>query len=478
MLTTLDLVLIICLALVIILSVTAILLIQSRGSRRREDLISSFREERDSLVASYEHQKDQLQDALSLMGNDKAALESRLVAMEEYQRKMKEDTEAAERKTEEQHRRELEQMKEVFRNISSDTSTEFRTKSSEAIADILRPLQEKMQQFSEAVKENEKNSHDRHARLEQKIVDLSNDSKSIGEEAKNLADALSGRSKVQGNFGEMILSDLLRQSGLQEGVHFITQGAVRDAEGRVIHSEEGKRMIPDVQILYPDGTCVIVDSKVSLNAYMDYLTAKDADKRKAAAKAHLDSVLSHVNELKTKDYSTFVEEGRKKVGYNIMFIPVEGAFRLLLEEDPLLWQRAKDAGVLIVSQMTLIIVLNMIQMSWGQYEQERNIAKVYETASDLLTKIRSWLEAHVAVGDSLSQAISSYNAATKALKDSPQSVISKIEKLQSLGVAPKKSKAKLKKGGDAVTPTTVIPKVLSPENPLLEADEEAEETGE
>ena len=100
MLTTLDLVLIICLALVIILSVTAILLIQSRGSRRREDLISSFREERDSLVASYEHQKDQLQDALSLMGNDKAALESRLVAMEEYQRKMKEDTEAAEKKTE------------------------------------------------------------------------------------------------------------------------------------------------------------------------------------------------------------------------------------------------------------------------------------------------------------------------------------------------------------------------------------------
>lgn len=474
MLSTLVVVLICCMAALLIGAVITLLAVQSRGSRRREELIESFRKERDELVLSYEQQKDQLQDSIAAIGRDKAALESRIVAMEEYERKAKEDAVAAGKKAEEQHQKELAQMKEVFRNLSSDTSAEFRTKSSEAISDLLKPLQEKMQQFSDAVKESEKNSAERHSKLEQKIVDLSQDSKAVGEEARNLADALSGHSKVQGDFGEMILSDLLKSSGLQEGVHFITQGSIRDSEGREIFTEDGKRMIPDVQILYPDGTCVIVDSKVSLTAYNEYVAAKQLQTRKAAAKAHLDSVLSHVNELKTKDYASFIEEGRRKVDYNIMFIPLEGAFRLVLEEDPLLWQRAKDAGVLIVSQMTLVIVLNMIQMSWRQHEQEQNIAKVYDTAAELLSGIRTWLKAHEAVGNSLQDALSSYNDATRSLKDSRQSVIRKIEKLQSLGAAPKKSRSKLKKGGDAITPDTVVPKSLVPgdELPLLD------ETGE
>ena len=149
---------------------------------------------------------------------------------------------------------------------------------------------------------------------------------------------------------------------------------------------------------------------------------------------------------------------------------MEGAFRLLLEEDPLLWQRAKDNGVLIVSQMTLVIVLNMIQMTWRQYEQQQNIAKVYQTAGELLSKIEDWLSAYEGIGESLQQAQKSYDEATKALKSSDRSVIKKIGKLQELGITPKKRKTKLKKGGDALAPLTVIPKSLSAED-----DEPSEE---
>ncbi|MBQ3882463.1 MAG: DNA recombination protein RmuC [Bacteroidales bacterium] len=466
----LDIILICCAAVILIASVAIILILQSRSARRREELISSFKKERDSLVEDYEKQKDSLQERITSIGMDKAALESRIVAMEEYETRSKNEAEKAGKETEERHKRELEQMKEVFKNLTSDSSTEFRTKSSQAIADILKPLQEKMQEFSAAVKENEKNSVDRHGRLEQKIADLSQESKSVGDEARNLADALMGHSKVQGNFGEMILTDLLVNAGLQQGVHFVTQGYMRDSEGREILSDDGKRMIPDVQILYPDGTCVIVDSKVSLKDYSDYLAAKDIEARKNAAKAHVNSVLSHVNELKDKDYASYLDEGRRKVGYNIMFIPMEGAFRLLLEEDPLLWQRAKDNGVLIVSQMTLVIVLNMIQMTWRQYEQQQNIAKVYQTAGELLSKIEDWLSAYEGIGESLQQAQKSYDEATKALKSSDRSVIKKIGKLQELGITPKKRKTKLKKGGDALAPLTVIPKSLSAED-----DEPSEE---
>ena len=461
MLSTLDIILVGCIFALVILAAVIILVVQSKGARRREELISSFREERDSLVSDYEKQKDELQNRITEIGVDKAALESRIVAMEEYERKAKEDAEKAALAAEQQHKKELDQMKEAFRNMTTDSSAEFRSKSSEAIADILKPLQEKMTQFSEAVKQTEKDSIDRHGRLEQKISDLAQESKSVGDEARLLADAILGHSKVQGDFGEMILTDILRNAGLQEGVHFITQGYMRDSEGRVIESEDGKKMIPDVQILYPDGSCVIVDSKVSLKDYCTYLDAKDVKARKEAAKAHVESVLSHVNELKIKDYTSYLDDGMRKVGYNIMFIPMEGAFRLVLEEDPLLWQRAKDNGVLIVSQMTLIIVLNMIQMSWKQYEQEKNIAEVYSTAGELLSRIENWLKAHVEIGESLRKAQESYDTATKVLKDSNRSVIGGIEKLQKLGVSPKKSKAKLKKGGDAVTPGTVIPKELS-----------------
>jgi len=135
------------------------------------------------------------------------------------------------------------------------------------------------------------------------------------------------------------------------------------------------------------------------------------------------------------------------VGYNIMFIPMEGAFRLMLEEDPLLWQTAKSNDVLIVSQMTLVIVLNMIQMSWRQHNQEKNIAEVYKTAEELMGQLKAWMGAYAEVGNALKKASSSYEESKKKLIESNQSVVKKIGKLERLGLAPKRTAAKIKTGG-------------------------------
>lgn len=194
------------------------------------------------------------------------------------------------------------------------------------------------------------------------------------------------------------------------------------------------------------------------------MASTTVEDRVRSAKAHVDSVKSHVNELKNKDYASYLTDGKQKVSYNIMFIPVEGAFRLMLEEDPRLWQVAKDNNVLIVSQMTLIIVLNMIQMSWRQHDQEKNINAVYATVSELMTQIGAWLDSFEDLGESLDKASKNFSQAKAKLVESNQSVVKKIKKLEALGAAPKKSKAQIKSTSRLVAgPASVVPKSLDVE---------------
>ena len=410
--------------------------------------------ERERLVRNYEYEKDQLQDQIAALKEEKASVESRLAASAEYDQKMRQAQE-------EQHRRDLEQMKAAFENLSNRNSEAFKARSAESIAQLLAPVQEKFREFAQSVRDSQKESMERHSRLEQKIEDLDRQSRSVGDEARNLANALTGYSKVQGDFGEMLLADVLKNAGLMEGIHFVTQGVMTDEAGREIKTADGRTMIPDVMVFYPDDTAVIIDSKVSLNAYSAYMAADTVEERVRQAKAHVESVKSHVNELRGKDYASYLAEGKQKVDYNIMFIPIEGAFRLMLEEDPRLWQVAKDNNVLIVSQMTLVIVLNMIQMSWRQHDQEKNINAVYATVSELMTQIGAWLASFEDLGESLDKASRNYTQAKMKLVESNQSVIRKIKKLESLGASPRKSRARINTGSRLVSgPSSVVPASL------------------
>lgn len=439
--------------------------------KEKAELVQQSEAAKAALVRQYEDAKDVLQDRMAVLKEEKAALESKLGAQEEYSRQWaaareQERQEAARRReqerqaTAEQHEKELRQMKEVFENLSRTNSDAFKARSAETIAELMKPVQEKFREFSEAVKESQEKTMERHNKLEQKIVDLDVQSRTVSDEARNLANALTGYSKVQGDFGEMLLTDVLKNAGLTEGIHFFTQGVMTDAAGHEIKSEGGRTLIPDVMVYYPDDTTVIIDSKVSLSAYNDYMAAVSVEDRTRYAKAHAESVRSHVDELKNKDYASYIPSDRRKVDFNIMFIPVEGAFRLMLEENPRLWQVAKDNRVLIVSQMTLIIVLNMIQMAWKQHEQEKNIADVYKTAEELMGQLKGWMDSYVKIGEHLEKASAAYADARKKLTESNQSVIKKIGKLEKLGLAPKRSAGKIKATARLAGPESVIPQSL------------------
>lgn len=443
---------------VALVAVLALIFVLVRSSRERQ-----------RLVKEYEDAEDELQERLLKLSSEKAAVESKLAASEEYEARMREVQDNALKMQKEQHEKDLENMRDAFKALSAENSAVFKRQSAESIGELLKPIREKFTEFGDAVRESRKEALLQNAELKEHIRGVMDRSNAVGEEARNLANALTGYSKVQGDFGEMLLTDVLKNSGLQEGVHFFTQGVMTDSSGHEIKSESGRTMIPDVMVFYPDDTTVIIDSKVSLNAYQEWMNAEKVEDRKRLAKAHVESVKKHVDELKTKDYASYIPADRRKVNYNLMFIPVEGAFRLMLEEDPLLWQVAKDNNVLIVSQMTLIIVLNMIQMAWKQANQEKNIAEVYKTAEELMSQLNGWMANYVKIGESLEKAMSSFEESTSKLKDSNQSVMKKIQKLEKLGLSPKRSQARIKTSGRTQGPESIIPESLTPAGDDLEA---------
>ena len=424
-----------------LVAVVALIVVIIRSSRERQ-----------RLVREYEDAKDVLQERLMTLSSEKAAVESLLSARNDYEEKLKAD-----------HDKDLENMKDAFKALSAENSTLFKSQSAESISELLKPIKEKFEEFDKSVRESQKETAQQTAVLKSNIESVLKHSQAVGDEARNLANALTGYSKVQGDFGEMLLTDVLKNAGLVEGVHFFTQGVITDSGGHEIKSEEGRTLIPDVMVYYPDDTTVIIDSKVSLKAYQEYMAAETVEDRVRKAKAHVKSVRDHVDELKSKDYASYIPDGRRKVNYNIMFIPVEGAFRLMLEEDPMLWQVAKDNNVLIVSQMTLIIVLNMIQMAWKQANQEKNIAEVYKTAEELMSQLKGWMDSFVDIGKNLDKLKGAYDETTKKLSTSNQSVIKKIQKLEKLGLSPKKSQGKIKTTGRTMGPESIIPKELTPD---------------
>ena len=448
-----------------VLAVVALLLNRKNRALRRENaVLTGEKEEARKQVSEAEKQTLEVEKQV-------AVLQARLDAQAEAQKQLNEQREKDEAGQREQQEKDLAAMRDAFKALAAENSDEFRRKSADSIAELLKPIREKFSEFDKSVKETHEKNLKENASMKSLIEQVMEQSKTVGDEAKNLANALTGYSKVQGDFGEMLLVDVLKNSGLVEGIHFQTQSVITDESGHEIKGSAGQTLIPDVLVFYPDDTLVVIDSKVSLKDYNNYMNAEGIEERMRCAKAHVKSVRDHIDELKKKNYASYVPEGKSKVDYNIMFIPMEGAFRLMLEEEPTLWQLAKDNHVLIVSQMTLVIVLNMIQMSWKQHNQEKNIQAVYDTAEELMSQLRAWMDAYVKIGDALEKASGAYEESRKKLIDSNQSVVKKIDKLERLGLAPKRSGAKLKPGARMVLgKESIIPKELSDG---LEAEEPA-----
>ena len=305
-------------------------------------------------------------------------------------------------------------------------------------------LDKNIKDMKEAFEQNKKThtetSQSLKENLETAVKHLREQTQSIGSKADSLADALRGKNKTQGNWGEIILDNLFTNEGMREGRDYDKEETLRDEQGNVVMNEDtSKRMRPDYILHYPDGNDVIVDSKVVLTAADDYFRATDEAAKADAMARNLAAIKDQVKNLAKKDYSRYINPGHKMLDYVIMFVPVYSALRLAYEADRNLWHDAYRQGVLITTEETLMPFLRMIRIAWTSHEQVANQQQIISTAETILARVSDFCAAHAKMGKKLEEAMDQYEACDKKIRDRGQSIVGAANKLIQLGV-PRNSK--------------------------------------
>ena len=277
---------------------------------------------------------------------------------------------------------------ELSERLLKEKSQELNNNTKESLTPFIESLKEGMQEVSKEIKDSRERSIEQKSSLDTAIRDMMARTNEIGNEATKLAEALKGKSKTQGLYGELVLTEILKNSGLKEGEHFECQVTIRDEKGNaVLHEETQKRMIPDVIVHYPDKD-LIIDSKVSLTAYLEWCEAKTDEERDAAAKRHIQSIKSHIKEIVTKSYAHYHKASRREtIDCVVMFIPNENALMLMRETEPQLWYEAYNQKVIITSELSLFSLLKMIENYWAQVVQQRNQEKIIVAAENMLNRL-------------------------------------------------------------------------------------------
>jgi rmuC domain protein len=329
------------------------------------------------------------------------------------------------------------EFKVLANEILQEKSKSFSEMNHERLAEILNPLKERLEGFKKTVEETYNNEARERFSLKEQIKELVERSESIGEEAKQLTHALRGDSKIQGDWGEMILESILEKSGLEKDREYFRQETLRDEEGHTIQGSDGRKMRPDVIIRYPGGENhqMVIDSKVSLTAYVNYVNAEDADEARLALKQHLVSVRKHIDELAGKSYQDYVGKG----DHVMMFIPNEAAYLAAMQADHALWQYAYEKKVLLLSPTNLIAALKLVADLWQRDKQTRNAIDIAEEGGKLYDKFAGFVEDMEKIGKSLNTTAMAYTDAMKKLKTGNGNLIGRVEKLKVMGVKAKKN---------------------------------------
>ena len=325
------------------------------------------------------------------------------------------------------------QLKEETGEMLKARQKEFSESSSLSLGQIVTPLKENIAELKKAMEDGSKEQAERNGEMRERIKSLMEHSDAARKSADELAAAFKHGNKMQGDWGETILEELLSSQGLTKGVHFDTQAVIRDAEGRMVRNADGGIMRPDVILHLDERREVIIDSKVSLSAYVDYVNAENEPERQNFLKAHLDSIKKHVKELATKDYSSYVKLPKVSAGYVIMFVPNMGALWTALNAEPDLWRKAADQNVYIADEQSLYGALKIVSMTWTQVAQAQNHEKVYELANEMIDRVGQFMEKYEAVGKALKKATEEYEAAERKLSPQGQSIINTSNKLIKLG---------------------------------------------
>lgn len=325
------------------------------------------------------------------------------------------------------------QMKSATEDMLKRRQEEFAASSNTSIGQIVNPLKETIDRMKEAMKENTIKQTSISSEIKTQAENMMRQSAAAKESADELTRVFRHAGRVQGNWGEIILDELLESQGLTKGVHYELQSSIRDAAGDVVRTEDDRSMRPDVILHLDQKRDVIIDSKVSLTAFMDYVNAQDENERQRYLKAHVESIQKHVKELAAKDYSSYVKPPKVKMDYVIMFVPNTGALWAAVGAQPDLWRNAMEKNVYIADEQTLFAALRIINMTWTQIAQAQNHEKVYALASEMMDRVGQFMDRYKAIGKALENAGKAYEAADKKLQPTGQSIIQTCAKLQKLG---------------------------------------------
>ena len=316
---------------------------------------------------------------------------------------------------------------------------ELGKKAEETFRNISANIGDDLRQMKTAFDENKKAGSDSSAAFKQQFEDavksIGEQTKSIGEKADHLAEAMRGQKKMQGCWGETVLLNLFTSEGMVEGRDFDKEETLRDELGFVILSEDTERkMRPDYILHFSDDQDVIVDAKVSLSAFADYTEATTDEARQDASKRNLEAIKEQVKRLTSKKYSEYLKPGHKMVDYSIMFVPVYSALELAYQQDPDIWRDAYSQKVLITSSETIMPFLRMITLAWRNVEQIKNQQKIIDAAQNMLGRVADFSSSMAAVGKNLADAQKAYEAADAKLKDSGKSIVVSANQIVKLGV--------------------------------------------
>ena len=372
-----------------------------------------------------------------------------------------------------------EQMRTTSEAVLKARQEELGMKNKEQVSSIVDPLQKSLKDMEEALNKSKEQQKEALTRLDETIRLNMEKSATLGETADRLTRALTGEVKVQGNFGELKLRQLLEDLELREGEQYDTQETLRDKAGKNAKGDDGKGLVPDFILHFPNNRHVVVDSKMSLTDYERYMNAADDNPQKSLfLKSHIDSVRAQVKRLARKEYTKYLPEGYNRLNFAIMYIPIEGALNLALLNDTSLWREAYDQGVMILGPQTMYMNLRVLEMMWTQVRQLKNQQVMIDAANMVIERVQDFGMRFMDVESSMNDAVKKITKLKITTSESGQSIITAAKKLLKAGARENRKKKTLDEMDESIfidaDPTVLLD--VSPDNKPPEGNDSLSES--
>ena len=401
-----------------------------------EERINGFLGQIEQLKIQFQTERNQFEKSLLQLSSEKENLQKEKESLAIHLAKKENDFDnLLERNKEQKH--EVEQLQEKFtkefenlaNKILEEKTVKFTEQNKENLKNIFSPLQDRIQLFEKKVEDTHKESIDYHAALRQQILGLREMNEQMSKETINLTKALKGDSKMQGNWGELVLERVLEKSGLEKDREYFVQQSHT--------TEDGNRVFPDVIINLPDGKKMIIDSKVTLTAYERFINEEDDSLKNQHLKEHVVSINRHVEQLGNKNYQDLYQ--MESPDFVLLFIPIESAFAVALNEDTTLYNKAFEKNIVIVTPSTLLATLRTIDSMWTNQKQQENAIEIARQAGALYDKFEGFVADLIKIGKKMDEAKIEYGNAMNKLVDGKGNLVNSVEKLKKMGAKAKKS---------------------------------------